>query len=653
MKLQFKFLAILSVVAGAALADNIQYQTYTWNSLPTPEVSDTVSSPNGAVVELERRIIEVYSNSKDQFEDFFVYHKKVKVNTTDALSANNKIFISLDDVISIEAIKARFIAPNGSITEVPDKSIKEIENLDNKGNYKTFAIEGATVGGEIEYFYCLKKEFSGFRTLYVQSETTKQNEEILLVYPDKLEFEARSYNGFAPFEEVTDTTGITTKSARQLYIPAQTDEQYAFNDANKMRVEIAMTYNNYNSTLRAYSWSKIAKITYSNYYELSKEDKKAAEKYLNTIKLKGLKPEEAIRAIENKVKTEIAFSEEKNSPDNLADIFKLKHVKKNKMAFVLVALFNAANIPLELVYTSDKTEKPFDPSFNCYNFLDELLLYFPEVNKVIAPTYKNYRLGITPSEYVGEYGLFMHPLEYNKDLKSMAYDIKKLPCETARDNTDTMKIDLTVNAENKEIRIKTVLNFSGHSAQLLQSFWELRSKEDQEKLLNTIFAINGEELTMNSYTVENGKQNDIGSKPIIITKDQTAHTLVEQAGEDLIIRIGETIARQSELYQEAPRKQPIQIDVLRDYYRKIIFHIPDGYSLNDPKNLIMNVVMDYNGTTGCYFSSDYQIEGNNLIVICKEHYYDDYYPVEAYESFRKVINAAADFNKIKIVLTKN
>ena len=60
MKLQFKFLAILSVVAGAALADNIQYQTYTWNSLPTPEVSDTVSSPNGAVIELERRIIEVY-----------------------------------------------------------------------------------------------------------------------------------------------------------------------------------------------------------------------------------------------------------------------------------------------------------------------------------------------------------------------------------------------------------------------------------------------------------------------------------------------------------------------------------------------------------------------------------------------------------------
>lgn len=49
------------------------------------------------------------------------------------------------------------------------------------------------------------------------------------------------------------------------------------------------------------------------------------------------------------------------------------------------------------------------------------------------------------------------------------------------------------------------------------------------------------------------------------------------------------------------------------------------------------------------FTSKYEINGNNLMVTCNEYYDEISVPIERYEEFRTVINAAADFNKITLV----
>jgi hypothetical protein len=144
----------------------------------------------------------------------------------------------------------------------------------------------------------------------------------------------------------------------------------------------------------------------------------------------------------------------------------------------------------------------------------------------------------------------------------------------------------------------------------------------------------------------------MGQKPISWDVDCSATALVENAGDDVIIKIGETIGTQSELYQSTTRKLPIKIDVLRNYYRKIVFNIPEGYTVTNPADLNMHVEMLNKGKTSCIFTSEAKIIGNQLIILSMEYYSEPDYPVSRYDEFRNVINASADYNKKTLVLKK-
>jgi hypothetical protein len=52
------------------------------------------------------------------------------------------------------------------------------------------------------------------------------------------------------------------------------------------------------------------------------------------------------------------------------------------------------------------------------------------------------------------------------------------------------------------------------------------------------------------------------------------------------------------------------------------------------------------------FNSSYQLAGNVVKITILEEYRRTYYPLSQFEDFKKVINAAADFNKVALVLEK-
>ena len=128
--------------------------------------------------------------------------------------------------------------------------------------------------------------------------------------------------------------------------------------------------------------------------------------------------------------------------------------------------------------------------------------------------------------------------------------------------------------------------------------------------------------------------------------------LIENAGNDLLLHIGETIGQQAELYQQQTRKLPIHVGILHNYYRKVIFQIPTGYLVANPENLEMKVQMKNGDKVSCIFTSEAQIKGDQLIIISHEYYNDETYPASRYNEFRDVINASADFNKKTILLKK-
>jgi len=106
------------------------------------------------------------------------------------------------------------------------------------------------------------------------------------------------------------------------------------------------------------------------------------------------------------------------------------------------------------------------------------------------------------------------------------------------------------------------------------------------------------------------------------------------------------------MYQEEKRKLPVENEFNRNYERKIQFEIPEGYRIRNLDDLKMNIFYDENGTKSMGFSSDYLVEGSQISVFIKEYYKQLDYPVEDFDQFRKIINAAADFNKKVLIFEK-
>ncbi|HNX65764.1 MAG TPA: hypothetical protein PKH02_02725, partial [Bacteroidales bacterium] len=185
----------------------------------------------------------------------------------------------------------------------------------------------------------------------------------------------------------------------------------------------------------------------------------------------------------------------------------------------------------------------------------------------------------------------------------------------------------------------------------IQSFWESIVEERHKDLISELFDMGDKNTNILSFKVLNGSRPDIGVRPLIFDVNLTANSLIESAGNDFIINIGKTIGTQSEMYQTKERKQPIDIQFAHHFYRRIEFSIPKGYKVSNPTDLIMNVEMVENGKVSAFFTSWYEQAGNTLYIYSREAYPEIEYPVSSFNQFRSVVNAAADFNKKKLIIT--
>jgi hypothetical protein len=106
------------------------------------------------------------------------------------------------------------------------------------------------------------------------------------------------------------------------------------------------------------------------------------------------------------------------------------------------------------------------------------------------------------------------------------------------------------------------------------------------------------------------------------------------------------------MYQKEERKQDMESDFSRDYHRVLTLKIPAGFKITNLNVLNMDIFMLENGSRTTAFTSKYTLEGNILKINVDEYYKKITFPVAQFESYRKVVNAAADFNKITLYLEK-
>ena len=628
-----------------------EFDTYSWNTIPAQFSTDTITAVDGTAVLLERRITEVYTNKDQYFEELFILHRKVRVESHKAIDLQNKIYIPVYNVLDVVKIEARCISPQGKIVKLTKESIKEVKNLENQGNYRIFAVEGAEVGGQIEYYYILRRPFKPYNGIYVQDDFPKGDVAVIFSFPPKLKYEFKCYNGFPEFVLDTDNDKRSYYRAQAAFIPALKNEAYSYYKANLMRFEYTLAYNYYTSQLRLYSFTKASNRIYENLMQYEKNELSAVQNWIKKSRLTGDDPVTKVRAIENQIKSEISIAQNLKEDLDLADILKNKQADIRGIVRLFIAVFQNQDISFELVLTSDVKEQPFDPEFNGFNYLSDYLIYIPAVDGFIVPDDPDYRIGTIPGIYQGGFGLFMRPVG-DETMSTLAYEVKKIPHVSHMANTDTTHLVINIDIGKAELNIKSHRVFYGDFARSLQSFWNFIDKERQDEVAGQFFNMGSGTSNIKAYTVSGNSPSDIGINPLAWDLDITAGSLVEPAGNDIIVKLGETIGRQEELYLDTIRKLPVRIDDMHHYHRRLVFNIPAGYQVVNPAEMNLHVEMMNNGKTSCIFTSEAQIVGNQLIVISKEYYSEPEYPVEKYSDFRNVINAAADFNKKSIILRK-
>jgi hypothetical protein len=639
-------------LAALVSGQNLKYANLKWDTIPFSSYNLEQYGEENTVILASKYCIEYCQNPKTRdLEMYITVHRKYLVLTDNALDDVNKISITLSEESSIVEMNARFITQDGKVTEVSKDRIKTIDNDENSKNNKLFAIEGASVPGIVEYYYIMKRPLIIQNSYYCQWQVPAYNVSFELFCPKNYRFLFKTYNGIpAVDEEFIDDSTVLCYSLFLDSVPAMNKEQMALNYANFKRIAYSFSYNYGYKITRIRTLDEAAEFFYKSYMELDKKETKILSSALKKIPLKNLNEEDKIRKIEIWAKTNINYI---NTSDprasNLEFILKNNIANGNGLTILLTGLYKAANIPFEFVVSCDKTNYRFDPDFNAWNYLDEVLLYFPNETKYSKTDEFDYRLGHFPQEYQNNYGLFLKTVRLG-DVETFRQSIRLIEPVPLVNNMDTMYVKASISDDGIRINYHITRLMHGDISANFQAYYDLVNDEAKEEI-REIFVKFGDNAIVENCIVKNTDQTDVLVKPFHLEANVRTDA-VNTANDKYIVNIGELIGRQTELYSDKKRQQDIDAQSLHGYFRIIEFTIPKGYRCNDISSLIMDATLDDGSGISARFTSKAEIVNNIIKVEIIEFYNKIEYPVKLYDAYKAVINAAADFNKASVVLEK-
>jgi len=649
IKLFFVFLIFYQFVNAQ---ESPFFETYTWQENPSYTIE---KNTNEEIIALKHSIVtEFYFDKKNSLIEYFLEHKVLWLNSDEKIEENNKIYIPYSSSSEIKVNKARVIKKNGEVIELSENKILSAQDEETGRQYKYFAFEGIEKGSFIEYYYVTKKnpEYKGKR-ITLQSSYPKNNVTFDLYAPKNLVFEFKSYN---QLPEVTKDTLTKDKFHWQLKatkLKALEKETTAAYNASKGLIIYKLDKNLANNTTDISSYGNISQNVYSYYYpKYSKKTKGLIEDFIKkAIKNPKKGEENSIRKLERYIKVNVYSSEAGDDAlEDLDKVLSTKVANETGMLKLYVALFSTLNIKHELVITSDRQNLKFDKNFEAQNFLTDFLFYFPKHKTYIAPLESESRYGFPTAYFTDNYGLFIKEVALG-DFKSGVGQVKYIKAIEAEKSFDNMVIDVDFDTEDLT---KNTISFNrsmgGYNAMYIQPFIYLTKKEDKERFIEGFAKNINENIEVLDKKMVNDDPDLFGIKPLQIVIDFSSEAFVEKAGRKYLFKVGELIGPQMQLYQEKKRVLPVESEYNRSYYRTINIKIPQGYKVANLEDINIKNSYIKDGKEVFTFHSYYELSDNLLKITADEHYRENMIEAKLYEEYRKVINSAADFNKITLVL---
>lgn len=645
-------LAVL-LCASTLFAQEYSFKNYNWNEKETKvAIPEKYKDEKEVILEhIEKIEFVIVGKTAKQYH---LLHEKIFINSDDAIERNNKIYIpfSLDESVLVN--KARVILKNGSIINLDQKDIKEDVDQEKGMKFNYFAVNGLEKGAVIEKLYVLEEspEFTG-QTIKMQDEYPIADLNFELIYPNYLLFKTKCYNKLSePTIDEKKIENTTVLSVNEKNIPAlDNNEQYS-NWALQLKLfrykldENQLTGSRNLNNFKDFSATLFTRLN----PELDKKQQKYVDDFCATIP-KSNDLQEQIWNIENKLKKTITYDRYIDSKENLSDVIESKQANQSDILKIYLAVFKHFKIENNIVLSSNRYKIPFDKDFESFENLNELLFYFPSIKKYLTPTEIEYRIPLFPNTIANNNGLFIKEKTF-AGVKMGVGEINfiEIPGNDISHDIMNITIDFTQDIENP--LVTSNLSFGGYSGLNFQPIKDFASADQYKTVLKSIAENYTAETEYKTLTTENDGMEFIGKKPFVLNLSFDGKELTKKAGANYLFSVGETIGKQMEFYQENKRALPVEIDYPHLYTRNIKIILPKGATVKNLDKFNMAFQTKVNGKTEAGFTSKYTKTGDEILVENTEFYNIINYPLEQFDDYKSVINAAADFNKIVIVVTK-
>lgn len=650
--LKIKFTILFALLMQITLSQNEPFYTnYSWDENPNYTIEKETKEP---LVALKDKVLTEFYFQKEGLVEYFLEHRVLWLNSDDKIEQYNKIYLPYSATSELKINKARVINKNGEIVELDESKILTSQDEETGRNYKFFAFEGIEKGSFIEYYYVVRRypRYKGNRITF-QADYNKKNVEFDLYAPKNLIFDFKTYNNTPSIELDTLSKNKNHWKLKMSTVDAlEKEEQSAYN-ASKSSVVYKLDNNTADNSKDISSYSKVAQNIYSYYYkELNNKTQNLLNKFIKEATSgKDLDEEALIRKLEFFIKTNVFIT--KDGSDNFKDLDEVltkKIANETGVLKLYVALFKSLNIKHELVITSDRQELKFDKNFEANNFLTDFLIYFKNTKSYLSPTELNSRYGFPPAYLTDNYGLFIREVKIG-DFVSGIGKIKYIKAIEADKTVDKMILDIDFEKDNiSNCIVNLDRSMSGYYAMYFQPFIHLVKDEAKTELIEGFAKNINENVNITKKELINGDPELFGVKPIKFLLSFDSEAFVEKAGKKYLFKIGELIGEQIQMYQEKERVLPVENEFTRSYYRTINIKIPEGYKVANLDDINIKNTFEKEGKELLVFHSYYKLNNNLLVITADEHYRKNIIETNNFEKYRAVINSAADFNKLTLIL---
>lgn len=614
---------------------------------------------------------------------FYTEHNIIKVLDERGIEMFNTIKIPLERRMRAK-VKARTIDPSGEVHEIDKKMIQSTK--DEYGRYMiSVALEGVERNAEIEYTVEAVMPYDHFQDIPYQYEIPIANARFELSYPRDLVLEMKSHNGFP---EVRDTLikGRKRISVQIHDIPALDNEPNSFMNLHRMGIEYRASYitNGNNERIKLNTWNAKARNIFDTYYKLSSAERKAVNNFLSDL---GVRPNgdevQNIKKIEQGIKTRItqfdivdydermevrannsmkSISRDDPAYNSNTDLIDTMLSKKAATGFGYVKLFAAcfaqAGVRHELGMAGDRSQHRFDSQFESWIGLDDYIFYFPNQKKFLDPESIYLRYPVIRSEMVGGKGLFC-TIPLRGEPTGNLYAIRTITPLSAGETAKKLAASVSFSKE-MDPALDIAYSWSGYFATKLRQALPFYPKDKMKDLVTSLVPVADKPSDIDHYTISNeGFENYYDNKPLELYASVHPTRLVSKAGKQYIFRLGAILGNQSNLYAEERRKMPVDLFYPYSTSSTITVNIPKGFKVINPE--VARSSADYvsdNEEVVISFSSDYRLvkdktNGDRLIITVTQSCQQLHFTLNEYERYRKVINTAADFSKVTLLMVDN